>query len=344
MSVDRFDRRRLVHQAERIERVLSSLALPVKIQGGQIEEGRIRYHLAPSAGIFVQRLSQLAKKVAEEMGVYGVHVTESNGGLILDLPTDECDGVQLVPLLESLGATPPFTAVFGVDAKRNPFRIDFRQPGSRHLIITGGPRTGKSEFLRSVLLSIALSSRQTQVNFLGIDLSGNELSVVEALPHAMAEVATDSQYGLELMQWLIDEIERREVFHIRYPELFLLIDDLDELIDEKPAVLKMLVGIITEGMDTGVHVVATSRASFLPKNESLIRISDVVKAKPLHEVRPGSNEVNVAGRFRIYVNRNEYTIRVAWLPALDLQEVVNLIHAGKNLSDAGLDSGNIQWC
>jgi hypothetical protein len=261
----------------------------------------------------------------------------------LDLPTDECDGVRLVPLLESLGTTPPFTAVFGVDAKRNPFRIDFRQPGSRHLIITGGPRTGKSEFLRSVLLSIALTSRQSQVNFLGIDLSGNELSVVESLPHAMAEVATDSQYGVELMQWLIDEIERREVFHIRYPELFLLIDDLDELIDEIPASLKMLMRIITEGMDTGIHVIATSRASFLPKNESSMRISDVVKAKPLHEVQPGSNEMKGAGRFRIYVNRNEYTIRVAWLPASDLQDVVNLIHVGKNLSNAGLDSGNIQW-
>jgi hypothetical protein len=105
----------------------------------------------------------------------------------------------------------------------------------------------------------------------------------------------------------------------------------------------MLMRIITEGMDTGIHVIATSRASFLPKNESSMRISDVVKAKPLHEVQPGSNEVKGAGRFRIYVNRNEYTIRVAWLPASDLQDVVNLIHVGKNLSNAGLDSGNIQW-
>jgi hypothetical protein len=106
----------------------------------------------------------------------------------------------------------------------------------------------------------------------------------------------------------------------------------------------MLVRVITEGGDTGIHVVATSRASFLPKNESSMRISDVVKAKALHEVHPGSNDVKGVGRFRIYVNRNETKIRVAWLPALDLQELVNLIHAGKNLSDVGLNNGNIQWC
>ena len=128
IGLDGFKRRGLVHQADRIERVLSSLELPAKIQGGQIEEGRVRYFLTPTTDIYLKRMRQLAKRVAEEMGVYQVHVSESEGSLILDLPMDEGGGLRLLPLLERLETPPPLTSIIGLDKRGESFAINFLNP------------------------------------------------------------------------------------------------------------------------------------------------------------------------------------------------------------------------
>ena len=341
MSVESFERVGLVHQADRIERLLSSLDLPAKIQGGQVGGGRIRYFLTPTTDFFRERLREMTKKVADEMGVYHAQLTESDGNLVLDIPMDEESGLRLLTLLESLDAPPPLTSIIGLHAGGEPFKINFRHPKSRSLIIAGRPGTGKSEFLRSVLFSIAFHSRQTQVNFLAIDLSGNELSVVEALPHGLAEVATEIRYGVELIQWLIDEIERREVFRIRYPELFLIVDDVDKLVDADPAYLPMLERTIREGKDNGVHVVATAQGP-LPLMNGTDRLQfGVARAEAIVEASTVSNKAQTPGNFRVFVNQSEYIVRVAWMPAFDLQEAVSLIQSGKSYRE--MQRGRIRW-
>lgn len=330
MSMDGFERRGLVHQADRIERVLSSLELPAKIMGGQVREGRVRYFLTPTTDMYLQRMRQMTKRVAEEMGVYHVRVTESEGSLVLDLPVDEGSGLRLLTLLESIETLSPLSSIIGLDEKGDGFTINFRNPESRHLVVVGAPRTGKSEFLRTVLFSIALYSRQTQVNFLAIDLSGNELSVVEALPHGLTEIASESRYGIELIHWLIDEIERREVFRIRYPELFLIVDDVESLVEEDPTYLTLLEKVIKEGGDNSIHIVAATGGPFPLIHEHERQEFGVATAEAEVGGSTGSAEPQTPGKFRICINRDEYAVRVAWMPAFDLQEAVSLIQSGKN--------------
>jgi DNA segregation ATPase FtsK/SpoIIIE-like protein len=330
MSLDGFERRGLVHQADRIERVLSSLELPARIRGGQIREGRVRYFLAPTTDIQMQRIRQMAKRVAEEMGVYHVRVTESEGSLVLDLPMDEGNTLRLLPLLESVETPSPLTSIIGLNMKGEKFSIDFRNPASKHLIVLGGPRTGKSELLRTVLFSIALYCKQTQVNFLAIDLSGNELSVVEALPHGLTEIASESKYGIKLIHWLIDEIERREVFRIRYPELFLMIDDVEKLVEEDPIYMALLKRVIKEGKENCVHVIAATGGSFPLLHVTERQEHGLVKAEAVVESSSPTSGSRSPGDFRVCINREEQRVRVAWMPAFDLQEAVSLIQSGKN--------------
>jgi hypothetical protein len=341
MGFNGFQRSELMYQADRIERVLSSLELPTKILGGQIGEGRVRYFLTPTTAQYRQRMRQLANRMAEEIGVYNLHISESDGNLVLDLPMEEESGTRLFPLLESIDTPPALTAIIGIGSKGRPFSIDFRDPESKHLLIRGGSKSGKSEFLRTVLFSIALNNSQTQANFLAVDRSGNELSVLEALPHSLAEVASEGRYGIELLHWLIDEIERREVFRIHYPELFLLVDDFERLSREDPQYPALLKRVMEEGRDNSVHVIlATGEADIFPNNLNHKQLG-LVTAAAVVDKRSGLSEPKIHGRFRVCIDRREYEIEVAWIPAFDLQEAVSSIQLGKNKRD--VRRGIVRW-
>lgn len=319
----------LIDQADRIERALSALDFPARIQGGSVGEGHVRYYLAPRSDAQSRQIRQLASSVAQEVGAYEVHVFESEGSMILDLALGKGDGIRLLPLLESFETPLQLTAVVGIDQHGEPVSLDFRNPKSQHLLIVGRSNSGKSEFLRTVLFSMAMWNRQTQVNFMAIDLSGNELTALEALPHGLADVASESRYGIELLLWFLDEIERREVFRIRYPELFLFVDDLNFLVEKNAAYFNLLQRVIEEGKETSVHVIAATNGSSHPLPPALSQGSGVVKAEAL-DISSGRADGGYSpGNFQISMNDFESRVRVAWMPAHDIQEAVSFIQSGK---------------
>lgn len=319
----------LAYQADRIEKALSALDLPTRIQGGQVAEGHIRYHLAMGSDAQMHQIRKLASQVAQEIGAYNIRVSESDGSMVLELVLGEGDGIRLFPLLEHMEKPSLLTAVIGIDQKREPVSIDFRDPEFHHLLIVGRPKSGKSEFLRTVLFAIALWNNQTQANFMAIDLSGNELTVVESLPHCLAEVATESRFAIELMHWLIDEIERREVFRIRYPELFLLVDDLDVLVEESEEHLELIGRIVEEGAGSSVHVIAATEGSSSSIPSAWSQGSRMMIAEALESSTIEPDGGNPPGYFRIGANDTRDPVRVAWMPVHDIQEAVSFIQSGK---------------
>ncbi|NTS21752.1 hypothetical protein HT105_23045, partial [Bacteroides fragilis] len=53
-----------------------------------------------------------------------------------------------------------------------------------HLAICGGPQSGKSMALRSLVSTLAVLNLPAQVRFYIIDLGGGDLAPLERLPHA----------------------------------------------------------------------------------------------------------------------------------------------------------------
>jgi hypothetical protein len=54
-----------------------------------------------------------------------------------------------------------------------------------------------------------------------------------------------------------------------------------------------------------------------------------------------STEISGPGHFRICLNREEQEIRVAWLPAVDLQKAVSSIQSGKHQRE--VRRGMVRW-
>jgi DNA segregation ATPase FtsK/SpoIIIE-like protein len=316
------------HQADRIEKALSSLALPTRVQGGEIGRGRVRYHLAPLPEVPTQQVEEIVSRVAEAMGVYKVHMNELEEGWVLDLPLQEDFSLRLLPFIEGFNNLLPLTTVLGIAANDKPLIFNLRREETWHLFVYGPEGTGKSELLRTYVLSLALRNRPSQVQFLGMDLGGKELIVMDALPHALSEVAVDANYADEMIQWLANEVEKRKEKRMISPDVILVIDELERVMEHSGTLLKKLPFILKEGSRTGVHLAVTSRrirpGTFLPRwRRPGMVIARAVKGPA--QSKTGTSEI---GRFEFQISGERIIAQVAWLPAHDLQQAVTMVRTG----------------
>ncbi len=313
----------LNRQADQIERALFRLNMPARVDGGYIEKDHIRYLVTPSIGIPLESFLDQAPEVAQEIGVEDVRFARERRGVAIEVPYEQGMGVRLLPLMESLTELEPFTAVMGLTAGGTPLLLDFNLSTTRHLLARGG---GASEFLRSLLVSLALTSSPRDAGFLGVDIGGRELAVIEALPHVVKDLATNADYARVLLQWLYEEVEVRLQNAINYPHLFLFIDGIDELLQlDDDHLAPYLRHILKHGKSSGVHVLGALRTMSGSAVRNLAQSEGIVLAQspPVDSGLYGGS----AGRFSLRVDGNEEEIDIAWLSARDLDTAVHLIRA-----------------
>lgn len=308
----------LNRQADQIERALSSMSMPVRVNGGQVREGRVRYHLTPLASTQLEQLEGRRVELANRLGAQQVVIAPETGGLALDVTASPEPELRLLPLMQAVGDLAPRTALIGMTAEDHPLTLCLHDPASRHLLIDGPAGSGKSELLRTMLLSLALTSRPAQLQAMAIDLSGQELTCLESLPHALTDVATGPGFALELLEWLAAEVDQRRQADVTDPAIVLLIDDLDRFpapLGERAeaAVRKCL----SDGAAVGVHVLLAAtefeRRAGWPIGQSGICVAHAGD-------RPG--------QFKFQVASAALTASVAWIPAVELSQALELAQRG----------------
>ncbi|MBQ1119271.1 FtsK/SpoIIIE domain-containing protein [Streptomyces sp. B15] len=116
------------------------------------------------------------------------------------------------PAVERRGDVPP--AVFGVTdvparQAREPLVLDLVD--GDHLLLVGGPRSGRSTALRTIAGSLADLASPADVHLYGVDCGSNALVPLSVLPHCGAVVTRDQTDRLtRLLARLQAEIARRQ--------------------------------------------------------------------------------------------------------------------------------------
>ncbi|MER6615219.1 type VII secretion protein EccCa [Streptomyces xantholiticus] len=148
-----------------------------------------------------------------------------------------------------------------------------------HAAVIGGPQSGKTTLLRTLVLSLALTHTPREVGVYGLDLVGGGLQALAGLPHVggvagradrerAARTVEEVRNMLALREDLfrehgIDSVEQLRTLHTagRLPELasaeiVLVIDGFGALRDDFEELDDVVVDILKRGGGYGVHVVA----------------------------------------------------------------------------------------
>lgn len=200
---------------------------------------------------------------------------------------EECSLAELLPhgqrrvlrkWTETSGRNGPI-ATLG-KGNSGPVTFDFRLDGP-HLLVAGTTGAGKSELLRTLVSSIALSHSPDHTTFLFLDFKGGSgLQPLARLPHCVGLLTDLSRHHVDrALVSLRGEIRYREelfaaanvsdlaqyrqagsVTDPNIPYLVLVIDEFRVLVDETPNTLRELMRIATIGRSLGIHLVmATQR-------------------------------------------------------------------------------------
>lgn len=77
------------------------------------------------------------------------------------------------------------------------------------VLVSGHIGSNKEMLIRSFLMSILATSRPDEVKFIIADLSGNEYIEYKDMPFMMKNPLRNNEKTLEVMQGLLEEMERR---------------------------------------------------------------------------------------------------------------------------------------
>ncbi|MFC8039023.1 type VII secretion protein EccCa [Paenarthrobacter sp. NPDC057355] len=164
---------------------------------------------------------------------------------------------------------------------QRPWHLDLTARGG-NLAIIGAPQSGKSTAMRTIAASLALSHRVEDVNIYAVDLLGNSLAGLSALPHCSGVAGRGNR---ELLRRTIEEVQgllndrQAEFDHHKLDSLqamralrarggldglactdaFLFIDGFGSLTSEFPELEEAVHDVMTRGSTLGVHVIVSMR-------------------------------------------------------------------------------------
>ncbi|NDJ54523.1 MAG: DNA translocase FtsK [Chloroflexi bacterium] len=305
----------LDYQADLIEALLASHKLEALVVGVQVSPRWIRYNLQLGLGIKISSVQNLSEELAMSLGVDAVRVARNNGVLAVEVPLPDPEPVYMLSLVENLPELTHATSILGLGVDGNPLILDLTAPEVTHVLVAGATGTGKTELLRTMLLSLALYNRITHVQMALIDPKRRGLGPLFNLPHLVAPVATSPSNALVLLQNVVDEMVRRDREDAPpLPRIVVAVDEVGDLLSiADKEVEQLLVRLAQRGREAGIHLICSTQ-------------------RPSADAIPGALKANLPARLVGKVASSQEALMATGIPGTNAEQLTG---AGDFLSIVG---------
>lgn len=215
-TVEKADMGAVREEIESKARVLSQTLQDFNVKASILSASRgpavTQYEVKPAPGVKVSKVTNLSDEIALNMAAPAVRIELIPGkaAIGIEVPNDIRDSVPLREVLEQSAfaeAKSKLTVGLGKDIGGRAIFADLAK--MPHLMVAGATGSGKSVCINTLICSVLFKAHPDEVKFILVDPKMVELSVYNDIPHLMVPVVTDAKKAASVLNWSVQEMERR---------------------------------------------------------------------------------------------------------------------------------------